>query len=138
MRSGRFTMAVRSTAVERSSPLVSVKTQRLLGKIAGYGAMALLCVAIGAPLFWMATGAFKERQEIITFPPIWWPDALRWTSWDDVKNAWFNFREAWDAVPFERFYLNSAIITLIGMALEVINATMTAYALAFLPFKYKN
>jgi len=134
-------MAVRSEAVGRggrSSPVVSLRVQRAIGKVAGYATLALLCVVVGAPLFWMATGAFKTRPEITTFPPIWWPEMLRWTSWDDVRHAWVNFRNAWDSAPFARFYLNSAIITLIGMALEVINATMTAYALAFLSFRYKN
>lgn len=131
-------MAVRSTAATRSGSIVSLRAQRAIGKTGGYAAMLLLFVLVGAPLFWMVTGAFKARQEIITFPPIWWPSALRWTTWDDVRHAWVNFRTAWDSAPFGRFYLNSAIITLIGMLLEVINATMTAYALAFLNFRYKN
>src|SRR5215212_4710508 len=112
-------MAVSAPAVGRSSSLLSVKTQRRIGKVAGYATLVLLCVVVGAPLFWMATGAFKTRPEITTFPPIWWPEMLRWTSWDDVRHAWVNFRNAWDSAPFARFYLNSAIITLIGMALEV-------------------
>jgi sn-glycerol 3-phosphate transport system permease protein len=132
-------MAVSSPVDGRAAkPLISLRAQRRLGRIAGYAAMILLCVAIGAPLFWMAIGAFKARQEITTFPPIWWPEALRWTSWRDVENAWVNFREAWDAAPFERFYVNSLIITLIGMTLELINATLSAYALAFLRFPHKN
>jgi ABC-type glycerol-3-phosphate transport system permease component len=132
-------MTARSSEFARpAKPLLSLRTQAALGRIAGYVAMILLCAIIGAPLFWMLTGAFKARQEITTFPPIWWPEALRWSSWADVENAWVNFREAWDEAPFERFYLNSIIITVVGMTLEVINATLSAYALAFLRFRYKN
>jgi sn-glycerol 3-phosphate transport system permease protein len=132
-------MTARSSEFARADkPLISLRAQAALGRIAGYVAMIALCVIIGAPLFWMLTGAFKARQEITTFPPIWWPEALRWSSWADVENAWVNFREAWDEAPFERFYLNSIIITVVGMTLEVINATLSAYALAFLRFRYKN
>lgn len=121
-----------------SGSLVPVHLQRRLSRIAGYAALILLCAAIGAPLFWLATGAFKSRQEALTFPPIWWPELLRWTSWVDVENAWTNFREAWASAPFERWYLNSLIITLAGMALELTNSVLSAYALAFLRFPLKN
>jgi sn-glycerol 3-phosphate transport system permease protein len=86
----------------------------------------------------MLTGAFKENQEIYTFPPIWFPETLRWSSVDDFRGAWGNFRDAWNAAPFDRWYVNSVVITLAGMALEVTNATLSAYALAFLRFPFKN
>jgi sn-glycerol 3-phosphate transport system permease protein len=132
-------MAVSSPTMGRpSGSLLSPRLQGRLGRVAGYAALILLCVVIAAPMFWMATGAFKNRQEFLTFPPIWWPSLLRWTSWADVTGAWVNFEDAWAAAPFERWYFNSLLITLVGMALELTNATMTAYALAFLRFRYKN
>jgi sn-glycerol 3-phosphate transport system permease protein len=98
------------------------------GGLVGYASMALLVAVIGAPLVWMLSGAFKTTREIYTFPPVWIPDDPRWR----------NFTDAWNAAPFDRFYLNSAVTTLAGTSLELINATMTAYALAFLRFPKKN
>lgn len=112
--------------------------QARLNRMAGYGAMLLILLVIGAPLFWMVTGAFKNNQEIRTIPTVWWPELLQWTSLSDVRASYTNFTEAWGAAPFGRFYLNSTIITIAGMTLEVVNATLTAYALAFLRFPKKN
>ena len=107
----------------RSLPL-QVRLQRL----AGYAAIALLIFIIGAPVFWMVSGSLKTNQEIYTFPPQWLPSDPKWS----------NFRDAWNAAPFGRFYLNSVITTLAGSALEITNATLSAYALAYLRFPFKN
>lgn len=93
----------------------------------GYLAMAFIVIMMGIPLFWMLTGSLKTLQQIYTFPPVWIP----------TDPEWSNFTEAWNRAPFERFYLNSIITTFLGMSIELINATLTAYALAFLRFPYK-
>ncbi len=103
--------------------------QRLrLARIAGYLAMIAMVAIIGAPVFWMITGALKSTQQIYTFPPVWIPTDPQWN----------NFSRAWNAAPFDRFYINSLVITFAGTGLELTNATMTAYALAFLRFPGKN
>ena len=61
-------------------------------------------------------------------PPVWVPSNPRWE----------NFVDAWNAAPFDRFYINTIVTTLGGTGLELINATLTAYALAFLRFPKKN
>ena len=90
--------------------------------------MALAVAVIGLPLLWMVLGSLKTNQEIYTLPPPWLPTESRWA----------NFSDAWNAAPFGRFYLNSIITTLAGTGLELINATLTAYALAFLRFPKKD
>jgi sn-glycerol 3-phosphate transport system permease protein len=97
-------------------------------RLAGYGAIALLIFIIGAPVFWMISGSLKTNQEIYTFPPRWLPSDPQWS----------NFSEAWNAAPFGRFYVNSIITTLAGSALEITNAVLSAYALAYLRFPFKN
>jgi len=89
--------------------------------------MALAVAVIGLPLLWMVLGSLKTNQEIYTMPPPWLPMEWRWE----------NFSDAWNAAPFGQFYLNSIITTLAGTGLELINATMTAYAFAFLRFPKK-
>ena len=107
---------------------LSMKGQQRLGLIAGYLAMAVVVLAIGLPVWWMVSGSLKSSQEIYTFPPEWIPRNPRWS----------NFRNAWESAPFGRFYLNSIITTVGGSALEVTNATLGAYAFAFLRFPFKN
>lgn len=93
-------------------------------RVAGYLLMALIIAAIGAPIYWMLVGTVKNNQEIYTFPPIWLPKHPHWS----------NFADTWHALPIGRFYINSVIITAIGAAAELINATFSAYALVFLRF----
>jgi sn-glycerol 3-phosphate transport system permease protein len=107
---------------------VRYRQQQQVSRLFGYLAMILLVIIIGAPVFWMISGALKTTQQIYTFPPKWIP----------LHPHWVNFKNAWEAAPFGRFYINSAIITILGTTLELTNATLTAYALAFLRFPKKN
>jgi len=111
-----------------ATPFISYQNRARLLRLAGYAGLVLLVTAIGAPLYWMITATIKSNADIYTFPPIWLPTSPEWS----------NFTEAWNAAPFGRFYLNSIIITVAGTGLELINATLTAYALAFLKFPLKN
>ena len=107
---------------------LSTHQQRRLNQTAGYLTMALIVLVIGLPVWWMFSASLKTSREIYTFPPDWIPRNPRWS----------NFKDAWQSAPFDRFYLNSIITTFGGSALEVTNATLSAYALAFLRFPFKN
>ena len=107
---------------------LTAKHQFILQRALGYGTMALLVLIIGVPLFWMLSGSLKTTQEIYAIDTQWLPASPRWS----------NYQEAWDAAPFGRFYLNSIFTTFAGAGLEIVNATLTAYALAFLRFPAKN
>jgi sn-glycerol 3-phosphate transport system permease protein len=98
------------------------------GRVAAYAGVAAAVAVIGAPLLWMLSGSLRTTQEIYRVPPVWIPEQPRWE----------NFRDAWQAAPFDRFYLNSIVTTAAGTGLELVNATLTAYALAFLRFPKKN
>ena len=106
----------------------SLSRQNLNGQIAGYIGMILVLLIIGLPMFWMLSGSLKTLREIYTFPPEWIP----------LNPQWSNYNEAWNTVPFDRFYLNSLIITVAGASLQIINGTLCAYAFAFLKFPFKN
>lgn len=97
---------------------------RLLGYLALIGAV----VVIGLPVYWTVIAAFKETREIYSIPPSWVP----------LRPTLENFPQAWGGAPFARYYLNSAITTLVGAAAEVTLAVMSAYALAYLRFPRKD
>jgi sn-glycerol 3-phosphate transport system permease protein len=97
-------------------------------KALGYLAMLLIVLVIGIPLFWMVSGSLKTTQEIYSPEMKWIPESPRWS----------NYTDAWNAAPFGRFYINSIFTTFAGAALEITNATLTAYALAYLRFPFKN
>lgn len=107
---------------------LSSKQSLVVQRSFGYFAMILIVLVIGLPIFWMLSGSLKTTQEIYSIPTQWIPASPRWG----------NYSDAWNAAPFGRFYFNSILITALGAGLEIINATLTAYALAFLRFPGKN
>lgn len=106
----------------------SLSQQKRIGQIASYTGLILVLLIIGLPIFWMLSSSLKSLREIYTFPPQWVPTNPKWS----------NYQEAWNSVPFARFYLNSIIITAAGASLQIINGTLCAYAFAFLKFPGKN
>lgn len=112
----------------RPRRLAGIRAALPLRTLAAYAALALAVLVIVLPLAWMLTASLKTRQEIYTLPVSWIPETFRWE----------NYRQAWTAVPFERFFINSVVTTVAGSGLELINGVLTAYALVFLPFPKKN
>ena len=98
------------------------------GTLLAYALMLLAVAVISVPVVWMVLGSLKTRQEIISTPIHWLPGTLRWQ----------NFRNAWETAPFDRFYINSLVVTSAGAGLKVVNGILTAYALVFLRFPKKN
>ena len=111
--------ALPEVAVPRRVPFWTVPTYALLVVV-----LAVIC----APLVWMALAAFKTRTETYSLPISWLPTQMRWE----------NYQQAWTSVPFERYFMNSLVVTVLGSALKVVNGVLTAYALAFLHFPRKN
>ena len=90
--------------------------------------LMLATIIIGLPFLWMLTTAIKSPAEVAMFPPIWWPETVRWD----------NFVKAWNTAPFGRFYINSIVTSVSGVFLEVAIATLSAYAFARIRFKYRD
>ena len=122
--------AVKSTVQSGTagrSVLLDLLTHRMF-RVWLYLAMALTVLVFIVPMYWMLTASVKTLGEIYTFPPQWVPTSFRWA----------NYSEAWRSAPFGRFYVNTVIVTFFGVALEVVNACLTAYALAYIRFPGKN
>ncbi len=97
-------------------------------RVAGYAAMILAVAIIGVPLLWMVSAAFKETREIYVIPATWIPH----------EPTLANFPRAWQAAPFGLYYLNTTIVTVIGVLGKLILGSLAAYALAVLSFPFKN
>jgi sn-glycerol 3-phosphate transport system permease protein len=120
-----------ATAEPRSYPIAAPRPRprrrspgRLLWRTVGYATMALIAALIVVPLLWMVSAAFKTTPEIYRTPITFIPESLRWS----------NFAEAWRAVPFDRFYVNSLLVTAVVAGVKVVNSVLSAYALVFMRF----
>jgi multiple sugar transport system permease protein len=80
------------------------------------------------PLLWMASTSLRIPRESFTLPPQWLP-----TDWQ-----WQNYADVFDRVPFAQYILNSLKTTLSIVALQIVTATMAAFAFARLRFPGRN
>ena len=97
-------------------------------KLSSHILLIIASIIIGLPFFWMVTTALKSSTEVYKFPPIWIPETLHLE----------NFVTAWQAAPFGRFYFNSIVTTVSGVVLEILIASLTAYAFARIEFPHRD
>ena len=87
-------------------------------------ALTLGAVAMVAPFAWMLSTALKPPGEAFVYPPQWIPSRITFE----------NFERVWTSVPFGRYTFNSIFVAASVMLLELITASMAAYAFARLRF----
>jgi multiple sugar transport system permease protein len=80
------------------------------------------------PLYWMFGTSFKPSGDIFASPPKWMP------------NPWIfgNYHDVFTLLPFGRFFVNSVIVSVSIVVLNIIFDTMAAYAFAKLRFPGRN
>ncbi|MGD7705875.1 carbohydrate ABC transporter permease [Microlunatus sp. Y2014] len=96
--------------------------------LGGYLPLLLTVLVVFLPLLWMALSSFKQPSEITTLTPQLLPQ----------QPTGENYAEVLDRVPLLLFFRNSLIVTVIGSTVKVVLALMTAYALVFIRFPFKN
>lgn len=105
-------------------------TQR---KVASIGRMIAMYALLGAiagvmliPLIWLVGTAFKSpTEDIFQFPPRLLPE--QWTLQ--------NFVTVWQSHPFGRYLVNSVIVSVLTVALNLLFCALAAYPLARLTFR---
>lgn len=88
----------------------------------GLGLVILIFVF---PFIWMVSTSLKSLPETVVFPPIWIPETLMWE----------NFIKAWASGPFLKYFLNSLIVAVGILVLQLITIIPAAYAFARYTFK---
>ena len=96
--------------------------------LTGYLPLLLSTLVVALPLLWMVLSSFKGTSEIITLDLHVLPS----------EPGLHNYQEAFRSVPFGRIFLNSVFVTVVGATVKVFLAIITAYALVFVRFPFKN
>ena len=92
-----------------------------------YLALAAITGLLVFPFAWMVLTSLKPLPQVTAYPPTWFPSEFRWE----------NYRDAWNAAPFARFYVNSAVTGVAATALQLAVALLMAYAFAWIRFPGK-
>lgn len=77
------------------------------------------------PFAVMISTALKPHEEVLAYPPTWFPKRI----------AWENFIDMWDTVGFGQAAFNSVLIAVTATVLALIIAVPAAYAMSRLPMK---
>ena len=115
------------TASAHRSPLTE--------KLVSYGSVSLIYIVLllGAmliffPFAWTISTSLKTEQQTLEYPPTWIPDPVQ------VEN----YPDALTARPFDRYYLNTAIITVFSVIGQVFSSAVVAYGFARFRFPGRN
>lgn len=103
-------------------------TYSFRGKIVTYAVLFLLSLIVFFPMYWIIRSSLLNLQEILEFPPIWFPGAFRFD----------NYTEVMERVNFGKYFVNTLVViipVLVGVGLT---ASLTAYGFARLEFPLKN
>jgi multiple sugar transport system permease protein len=92
--------------------------------IAYWGGVALLALVMLLPFLWMLGTSLMDELAVFRFPPPLLPSSPRPR----------NYVEAWNALPFGRFYLNSLVFAGAVVVGQVATSALAAYAFARLKF----
>jgi len=90
--------------------------------------LSLMGILMVLPFYWMLITSVKTPLEAVHFPPTWFPQHFRF----------HNYIEAWNQVPFPRYFLNTIIITIATLIGVLITSTLAAYSFATIRYRGRN
>jgi multiple sugar transport system permease protein len=105
-------------------PRAPVSARRVARRVGLYLVLVVLSFIFTIPLLWMVTTSLKEQGQVFQVPPVWIPDPWRWD----------NYPEATRRAPLWAWLKNTAIITGLATAGNVLTASMVGFGFARLRF----
>lgn len=92
-----------------------------------------LFLSVGAiivifPFLWMFLSSFKTMQEIVAFPPTFFP-----------KNPTIqNYIDVWKEMDFYRYFLNSVFVLVVKTIIVIYTSVLAGYVFSKLEFRFRN
>jgi multiple sugar transport system permease protein len=121
---------VAETALPASRPATGAsslgerRTNRAIDTALVFG-LALGSIVMLLPFAWMLSTSLKHPSEIFTYPIQWIPRQLRLD----------NYVTAFTTLPFPRFFFNSFLVATTVTLLDLLTASLAAFAFARLRFR---
>ena len=96
----------------------------LAEKLVTYAVILLGTAALMIPFLWMLSTSVKPLDEVYEYPIIWIPSRL----------VLENYLEVFERVPFARYLLNSAYMSVMGIIGNMLGSSLAAFSFARLRF----
>ena len=94
--------------------------KRALLRTSLYVALLAMATLVAMPMYWLLVSAFEASDEIFTPTPHWLPSGLEWR----------NFVLAWQGAAFGRYFVNSVLVAVAILLLQLTTSSLAAFALA--------
>jgi multiple sugar transport system permease protein len=98
--------------------------RNLLADALVYAVLAVSGITMIGPLVWMVATSLKSFQELYVWPPQLLP----------AVPLWENYAYAWTFVPFERFFVNSTVVSVTVTLGELVTSSLGGYVFARMRF----
>lgn len=113
-------------ADSRKAWMTSLARSPWLQLMATYMVLSAIALAMLLPLLWLISTAFKSQEEnIFEFPPQFIP----------TSPTFDNFITVWQQNPFGQYFINSIIVAVLTVGLNLLFCSLAAYPLARLHFR---
>lgn len=104
----------------------NARYRRWLAQLMTYTLLSAIALVMLLPLAWLVSTAFKSPTEnIFQFPPQFWPS----------QPTLANFVTVWQSNPFGQYFINSIIVAVLTVGLNLLFCSLAAYPLARLTFR---
>ncbi len=99
-----------------------------VAKVVSWIVLILLSITMLLPFFWMLSTSFKPPTEVVAWPPNMIPN----------EPTWANYQGLFKAAPFQRFFLNSLILSLASTVGIILTSTLAGFVFSKYDFPLKN
>jgi sn-glycerol 3-phosphate transport system permease protein len=79
------------------------------------------------PYVWALLASVKSRAEVFTPTPVWWPNAWQWS----------NYLEVFRYAPFATYFVNTVIVVVGILGVQLVTVTLAAFAFARMQFRWR-
>ncbi|CAA9529934.1 MAG: ABC transporter, permease protein 2 (cluster 1, maltose/g3p/polyamine/iron) [uncultured Thermomicrobiales bacterium] len=89
--------------------------------------LGLGSVIMVGPFYWTLVTSFKERRELLAYPPTWWPEVFTGVHWRALNDLTVG--------SFPLFFRNSLFLTFTITAITLLTSSMAGYVFAKIEFR---
>ncbi len=97
---------------------------KILGDVVTYAILLFVALTMLIPFIWMISTSLMDKMEVFQFPPKFIPNEPKWS----------NYKNAMTIVPFNRYFINSTIMVVTVVPVQLLFCAMAAYAFSRMSF----
>ncbi|HRA68930.1 MAG TPA: carbohydrate ABC transporter permease, partial [Caldilinea sp.] len=103
-----------------------MKVSKLFGTVTVQVLLLAVSLLFLIPLWWLFVSSLKPIDQILTIPPIWWPQPPQWSNYVDALTS--------PAFPFVQLMVNTLFYCALATIGTVLSSSVVAYAFARMRF----